>query len=124
VNAAAAGKAAPPPLPADRRKVPARRELVDRRSGVDRRALETAVGQEAPVERRGGLERRVSDRRSALERRLALHSAGDQIRTALKSLSQLAGAPKMEDEVRRGLDTAILRLRFALEKLEEGGRDP
>ncbi|MGH7569185.1 MAG: hypothetical protein ACREL9_09480 [Gemmatimonadales bacterium] len=119
MNAAAPGKAQPHH---DRREAPKRRELVDRRSGVDRRALETAAA--APVDRRGGLERRVSDRRTSVERRLALHSAGDQIRTALRFLSQLAETATLDDEVRRGLDAAMLRMRFALERLEEGGRNP
>ena len=78
---------------------------------------------ETPVERRGGADRRqVGERRSAIERRLSLQSAVDQIHGALKLLTQVAEseATTLSEDQRRELEGAMLRLRFALERLEEG----
>jgi hypothetical protein len=80
----------------------------DRRNGVDQR-LESL-----PVV----VERRKSDRRAAIERRLALQSAAGQLQIALGLLMQIADAGSLNDELRRSLDTATLRLRFALERME------
>jgi len=101
-------------LEAERRAVSERRQNGERRSGP-----EAAI----PVERRGGADRRqVSERRGTAERRLSLHSAVDQIHGALKLLTLVAEseAATLSDEQRRGLEGAMLRLRFALERLEEG----
>ena len=80
----------------------------DRRSDADRRLSA------APV----AVERRKSDRRIASERRLALQSAAGQLQIALGILTQIAEAGALNDELRRSLDTATLRLRFALERME------
>jgi hypothetical protein len=64
-------------------------------------------------------DRRINgDRRSGQERRLAMLSAEDQIREALRLLTRVVedGAP--ENEQRR-LENAMLRLRFALDRLEQ-----
>ena len=101
----------------ERRDSSDRRFLLDRRSGVDRRSFENAdiphPERRARADRRGGPERRAF-----LERRMSLQSAGDQIRGALKLLSVAIESGDVPDKQRRGLDAALLRLRFALERLE------
>ena len=73
--------------------------------------------------RRGG-ERRVKDvpvhvdRRSGLDRRLIMESATAQIHAVLELLTQLADMGALRDDSRRLLDTAMLRLRYALEQME------
>ena len=79
----------------------------DRRSGADQRA------ELAPV----GVERRKSDRRQGIERRLALQSAAGQLQTAMGLLLQVRDSASLNDEERRLLDTAMLRLRFAVERM-------
>ena len=80
----------------------------DRRSDADRRI------ESLPVT----VERRKSDRRMESERRLALQSAAGQLQVALGLLMQIAEAGTLSDDLRRALDTATLRLRFALERME------
>jgi len=79
----------------------------DRRSGADRR------DELVPV----GAERRKSDRRAAIERRLALQSAAGQLQAAMGLLLQLADSAALTDDEQRMLDTAMLRLRFAVERM-------
>jgi hypothetical protein len=100
-------------LTVERRQVPDRRAEQAEEAGSERRS-ETKV--EVPVERRSG------ERRSAIERRLSLQSAVDQIHGALKLLTLVAEseAGRLNEEQRRELEGAMLRLRFALERLEEG----
>ncbi|HMJ59119.1 MAG TPA: hypothetical protein VK467_08275 [Gemmatimonadales bacterium] len=80
----------------------------DRRSGADKRVESIPVA----------VERRKSDRRMASERRLALQSAAGQLQIALGLLTHIAEAGALNDDLRRALDTATLRLRFALERME------
>ena len=80
----------------------------DRRSSPDRRVEAMPVA----------VERRKSDRRAEIERRLALQSAAGQMQIAIGLLTQIAEAGTLNDELRRALDTATLRLRFALERME------
>ena len=80
----------------------------DRRSGADQRTEILPVA----------VERRKSDRRMESERRLALQSAAGQLQIALGLLTQIAEAGALNDDLRRALDTATLRLRFALERME------
>lgn len=74
--------------------------------------------------RRRGEERRVKtvpvemERRSGLDRRMIVESATAQIHVVLELLTQLADLGAMRDESRRLLDTAVLRLRFALERMD------
>jgi hypothetical protein len=89
----------------DRRGLADRRLLLDRRSGVDESAEATG-------------ERRNSERRAGIERRLALQSAADQMETAIGLLMRIAESGALSDEDLRLLDTAMLRLRFAAERLE------
>lgn len=101
-----------------RQHTPERRLVLDRRSGEERRAGNAGPGPERrDVERRSG-----ADRRAAIERRLSLQSAEDQIHGALRLLTFVsdAGGPALGEQQRRGLEAAMLRLRFALERLEEG----
>jgi hypothetical protein len=90
----------------DRRGLADRRSLSERRSGAEERA--EAAG-----------ERRKSERRAGMERRLALQSAAGQMHTAIGLLMRIAESGTLSDEDLRLLDTAILRLRFAAERLEE-----
>jgi hypothetical protein len=74
--------------------------------------------------RRRGAERRVKnipveiERRSGIDRRMLVESATAQIHVVLELLTQLADMGALRDESRRLLDTAVLRLRYALEKME------
>jgi hypothetical protein len=58
------------------------------------------------------------ERRSGLDRRLIVESATAQIHAVLELLTQLADMGALRDDSRRLLDTAMLRLRFALEQIE------
>jgi hypothetical protein len=99
----------------DRRETNERRLLIDRRSGVDRR--QTRAAKPAP-ERRNEDRRAGGERRAFVERRLSLQSAEDQIRGALKLMTTAIEAGQIPDKPRRALDAAMLRLRFALERLD------
>jgi hypothetical protein len=74
--------------------------------------------------RRRGAERRVKhepvqlERRSGLDRRMIVESATAQIHAVLELLTQLADMGALRDDSRRLLDTAMLRLRYALERIE------
>jgi len=73
--------------------------------------------------RRGG-ERRVKDvpvqveRRTGLDRRLIMESASAQIHAVLELLTEIADLDALPENSRRLLDTAMLRLRYALERME------
>jgi hypothetical protein len=95
--------------PHERRRPHDRRTILDRRSGVSQ------------LERSPGGERRINgDRRSGAERRASLLSVEDQIRDALRLLTQVVERGKIPDEERRSLEGAVVRLRFALDRLEPG----
>lgn len=74
--------------------------------------------------RRRGADRRVKtvpvqvERRSGLDRRMIVESATAQIHAVLELLTELADLGALRDDHRRLLDTAMLRLRFALERME------
>ncbi|HTI04200.1 MAG TPA: hypothetical protein VL549_02725 [Gemmatimonadales bacterium] len=74
--------------------------------------------------RRRGPDRRVKDvpveieRRSGLDRRMIVESATAQIHAVMDLLTQLADHGALRDDSRRLLDTAMLRLRFALERMD------
>ncbi len=86
-----------------------RRRVADRRTSGDQRAAPVPV----PTERR------KSERRAGVERRLAMQSASFQLRAALDLLARVAESSKLSDDDRRALDTAMLRLRFAVERMEQ-----
>jgi hypothetical protein len=75
--------------------------------------------------RRRGADRRIKndpvdlERRSGLDRRLIVESATAQIYAVLELLTQLADMGALRDDSRRLLDTAMLRLRYALERMEQ-----
>ena len=77
--------------------------VANRRRGADRRVKSVAVNIE---------------RRSGLDRRLIVESATAQIHAVLELLTQLADMGALRDDSRRLLDTAMLRLRYALERIE------
>ena len=58
------------------------------------------------------------ERRSGLDRRLIVESATAQIHAVLELLTELADHDALRDDSRRLLDTAMLRLRYALERME------
>jgi len=90
----------------------------ERRSGDERRGGERRTGAPQPgLERRTGGERRLVARRTKLERR-AEETAEEHIRNALQLLGNVADGGTLSDELRRDLDTAMLRLRFAVDRLE------
>lgn len=74
--------------------------------------------------RRRGADRRMKnvpvqiERRSGLDRRMIVESATAQIHAVLELLTQLADQGALRDDSRRLLDTAVLRLRYALERME------
>jgi hypothetical protein len=74
--------------------------------------------------RRGGGDRRVKEvpveveRRSGIDRRLEIESATAQMHAVLELLTQMADSGSLRDDTRRLLDTAMLRLRFAMEMME------
>ena len=77
--------------------------VANRRRGADRRMKNVAV----QVERRSGL-----------DRRMIVESATAQIHAVLELLTQLADMGALRDDSRRLIDTAMLRLRYALERME------
>lgn len=88
-----------------------RRETPDRRRGAERRAESVSV----PVERRSG-----HDRRSGLERRLASDRPADQLRAALALLTRVVESGQLGADQMRVVEAAMLRLRFAVEQIEQG----
>jgi hypothetical protein len=93
--------------------LPERRNSQERRAG-ERRSLSVHPA----LERRGGSERRsVPTRRSKLER--VEETAEEHIRNALQLLANVAEGGTLTDELRRDLDSAMLRLRFAVDRLEQ-----
>jgi hypothetical protein len=93
--------------PNERRRPLDRRSILDRRGGTPRPEHPAA-------------DRRIyGDRRAGGERRLSILSAGDQIREALRLLTRVVESGSPRDEEQRTLEAAMLRLRFALDRLEE-----
>jgi len=87
-----------------------RRAKSERRGGADRRKEPAPV----EVERRKG-----SQRRTGLERRVELETAGNQIHAALGLLTYARDQGILLDVDRWLLETAVARLRLALEQLGE-----
>lgn len=112
--------------PSDRRRKPERRLLKNRRSGRDQRTGErretvapVQLERRSRPDRRQGTERRrPGDRRTWLDRRVSQETVGELIRNALQLLAAVADSGSLDDEVRRDLDAAMFRLRFALDRLE------
>lgn len=94
-------------IPNERRRVADRRTILERRSGAARPAQQPAVDRRLP-----------GDRRSGHERRLSILSAEDQIDEALRLLTRVVETGSLPDEERRSLEAAMVRLRFALDRLE------
>ena len=92
-------------MPADRRSVANRRAA----ARGDRRRVAALV----PTERRSG-----EERRSGAERRTP-ESVAEHIRNALQLVAHVAESGALDDELRRDLDAAMFRLRFAIDQLEQ-----
>ena len=104
----------------DRRHGDDRRAGGDRRTGHDRRApaSEDSGLQYVGPERRSGKDRRhQGDRRTGFDRRAA-GTPREQVSRALDLVAYVAESAELPDEERRALDSALLRLRFALSRLE------
>ncbi len=97
----------------------------ERRSPPERRAVERRRNLVlVPTDRRSG-----ADRRRQSERRLKIDRHRDEtpeehIRNALQLLANVAQSGTLDDELQRDLDSAIFRLRFAVERLEVGAAPP
>src|SRR5207249_10396109 len=105
-------------LSSDRREAPERRGGSDRRSTERRRKLALV-----PVERRSGVGRREDvDRRVEVERRRR-ETTEEHVRNALQLLVSIVERGSLDDELRRDLDAAILRLRFAVDQLRRGAAE-
>ena len=85
-----------------------RREKSERRAGADRR------NEHAPVEQE---RRQGSPRRTGITRRLELETVGDQIHAALGLLTYALDQGILLDVDRWLLETAVARLRLAVEQL-------
>jgi hypothetical protein len=85
-----------------------RRRSAERRAPADRRRLVELV----PVERRA-----AGERRSGVDRR-APDNMGECIRSALQLLTNVAESGVLDEENLRDLDSAMFRLRFALERFD------
>ena len=93
--------------PHERRRSAERRALLERRLSAER-------ARQRPED-----ERRLNgERRTGHERRLAILSAEDQIHEALRLLTRVIETGKPGEQERRSLEAAMLRLRFALDRLD------
>jgi hypothetical protein len=103
--------------PSDERRLPPdRRGEKERRGGKERRRTITLVKAER---RQSGDRRADAERRRSAERRVE-ETTGEHLRDALRLVAHVAESPVLTDELRRDLDAAIFRLRFALDRLESG----
>ena len=89
----------------------------ERRGSTDRRSLDRRVTIRG--ERTGSERRSTGERRTGLERRLAILSAEGQIREALRLLTEVIDRGAAPDDEQRSLESAMVRLRYALDRLEE-----
>jgi hypothetical protein len=85
-----------------------RRRAEERRGPEDRRRVVVRV----PVEQRTG-----TDRRGETARR-GSQSVDELIRGALELLTNVAESGSLDEESLRDVDTAVFRLRFALDRFE------
>ena len=70
-----------------------------------------------PLEQRSrGAQRRTGERRTGT-RLGGKETAEEHVRNALQLLMTIAETGSLDDEVRRDLDAAIFRLRFAIDRL-------
>jgi hypothetical protein len=92
-----------------------RREKSERRGGADRRSQQKP----ADVEHRSG-----GERRTGLTRRLELETAADQVHAALGLLTYALEQGMLLDLDRWLLETAVARLRLAVEQLGERTDEP
>jgi hypothetical protein len=101
--------------PSDRRAEPERRGTSDRRRGRG--------GGRAILLRLLHGERRKREERRGADRRTPQQTAIDLVRGAFDQIAALRqGDPHLGDDARQRLDSALVRLRFAVERLEGGPR--
>jgi len=82
---------------------------------LDRRMSVVLPDKEKARERR-----EFGERRTGRERRLSVLSAEDQIRESLRLLTRVVESGITPEE-QRGIEKAMLRLRFALDRLDDTG---
>lgn len=101
----------------ERRQAAGRRVRGERRRGGDRRVAQDRAALERDGERRGGGDRRRGiERRTGFDRRLGPPTVEAQLRAAGELLMGMnLGA--LSDVDRRRLDSALVRLRFVLDRL-------
>jgi len=106
-------------MPTERRSSGDRRERLEDGEQPERRASHRRQSSGAtPVERRSGDERRNGkERRTKLERR-GRETPEEHVRNALQLLANVAESGVLTDELQRDLDSAMFRLRFAVDRLE------
>lgn len=104
---------------ADRRAL----EDGDRRSGADRRLGKGRRGFFLRLLR--GERRQRDDRRHTTDRRSPRQTATDLVRSAFELVTAVCGSPDagLDDAARQQLDSAMLRLKFALERLASQPRN-
>ncbi len=108
---------------ADRRREADRRVSGERRTGANRRRTKGRRGFLLRLlrdERRQLEERRRGwDRRTGVERRSSRQTATDLVRSAFDLLVEVFDTDDLDldDEARHQLDAAMIRLKFALERL-------
>jgi hypothetical protein len=98
----------------------------DRRGGTDRRRstggrgflLRLLKGERRQLDDR----RRGGDGRAGTDRRTAGQTATDLVRGAFDLVATVCASPDshLDDEARQRLDSALVRLKFALERLTSG----
>ena len=98
-----------------------RRALPDRREGEERRGKKPPALTLVPVERRSGKDRRAAARRTSPDRRRH-ETVREHIGNALQLLAAISESTVLDDRLQRDLDSAIFRLRFALDRLGHGQR--
>lgn len=107
-------------MPTERRSSGDRRESFEGDKPSERRVGHRRQADvPAPLERRNGDERRGGkERRTKLERR-GRETPEEHVRNALQLLANVADAGVLSDELQRDLDSAMFRLRFAVDRLEQ-----
>lgn len=58
------------------------------------------------------------ERRTGIDRRLGVESATAQMHAVMELLTQIADTGVLREDNRRLLDTAMIRVRFAIERME------
>jgi hypothetical protein len=114
-------------FPTERRAGADQPRSSDRRSGIERRVgdrrlvlLPVEGERRQEPDRRAGVERRLRGDRRLGPTRIAQETAAEHLRNALLLLGHVTDVGELDEETRRLLDAALLRVRFALDRVEQG----